>query len=129
MSLHTSPLDATHRALGAKLVPFGVGHADPVPDRHARRAPGVPGRRRRLRRQPPGHRAGRGHDALAALQGAFTSDLGKIGPGARSTHLLDEADASVLDDIIVWWVDGEQFDVMPNASNTSRSSRPSAGTT
>jgi len=34
--------------------------------------------------------------------------------------LLDESDASVLDDIIVWWVDDERFDVMPNASNTSR---------
>ena len=28
----------------------------------------------------------------------------KIGPGrAQYTHLLDEDDASVLDDIIVWW--------------------------
>jgi aminomethyltransferase len=26
----------------------------------------------------------------------------------------------VLDDIIVWWVDETRFDVMPNASNTSR---------
>ncbi len=26
----------------------------------------------------------------------------------------------MLDDIIVWWVDDERFDVMPNASNTSR---------
>jgi aminomethyltransferase len=26
----------------------------------------------------------------------------------------------VTDDIIVWWVDDERFDVMPNASNTSR---------
>ena len=26
----------------------------------------------------------------------------------------------MLDDIIVWWVDEERFDVMPNASNTSR---------
>src|SRR5205823_5816984 len=30
------------------------------------------------------------------------------------------SDASVLDDIIVWWVDEDRFDVMPNASNTSR---------
>ena len=122
MSLHTSPLDATHRALGAKLVPFG-GWDMPI-------------------QYPTGtlaeHRACRtgaaafdvshlgtvrveGPDALAALQAAFTSDLGKIGPGrTQYTHLLDEADASVLDDIIVWWVDDERFDVMPNASNTSR---------
>ncbi|MEO7398507.1 MAG: glycine cleavage T C-terminal barrel domain-containing protein, partial [Ilumatobacteraceae bacterium] len=36
------------------------------------------------------------------------------------THLLDESDGSVLDDIIIWWVDEETFDVMPNASNTDR---------
>src|SRR5438128_1825118 len=62
-----------------------------------------------------------GSGALERLQGALTNDLGKIGPGrAQYTHLLDEADASVLDDIIVWWVDDERFDVMPNASNTDR---------
>ncbi len=62
-----------------------------------------------------------GPDAKAALQRAFTNDLDKIEPGrAQYTHLLDEADASVLDDIIVWWVDDEVFDVMPNASNTDR---------
>ena len=55
------------------------------------------------------------------LQATLTNDLGKIGPGrAQYTHLLDDADGSVLDDIIVWWVDDETFDVMPNASNTAR---------
>ena len=45
---------------------------------------------------------------------------GRIGPGrTQYTHLLDD-DASVLDDIIVWWVAPESFDVMPNASNTDR---------
>ncbi len=62
-----------------------------------------------------------GSDAYERLQRAFTNDLGRIGPGrAQYTHLLDEPDASVLDDIIVWWVDAERFDVMPNASNTDR---------
>ena len=62
-----------------------------------------------------------GPGALDRLQAALTNDLGKIGPGrAQYTHLLDEADASVLDDIIVWWVDDQRFDVMPNASNTER---------
>src|SRR3954451_5732251 len=63
----------------------------------------------------------KGPDALERLQRALTNDLGKIGPGrAQYTHLLDESDASVLDDIIVWWIDDEVFDVMPNASNTDR---------
>jgi aminomethyltransferase len=62
-----------------------------------------------------------GADAHDRLQAALTNDLGKIEPGrAQYTHLLDADDASVLDDIIVWWVDDERFDVMPNASNTSR---------
>jgi aminomethyltransferase len=62
-----------------------------------------------------------GPEAFDALQAAFTNDLGRIGSGrAQYTHLLDADDASVLDDIIVWWVDDERFDVMPNASNTDR---------
>src|SRR5436190_15418147 len=62
-----------------------------------------------------------GAGALTALQAALTNDLNKIGPGqAQYTHLLDADDASVADDIIVWWVDDERFDVMPNASNTAR---------
>lgn len=60
-------------------------------------------------------------DAFDRLQFALTNDLRKIGPGrTQYTHLLDEKDGSVLDDIIVWWVDEDRFDVMPNASNTSR---------
>ena len=66
-----------------------------------------------------------GPDSYEVLQRAFTNDLSKIEPGrAQYTHLLDDADASVLDDIIVWWhpaSGGEAvFDVMPNASNTDR---------
>lgn len=62
-----------------------------------------------------------GPGAFDALQWAFSNDLNRIGPSrAQYTHLLDATDASVLDDIIVWWVDEERFDVMPNASNTSR---------
>jgi aminomethyltransferase len=62
-----------------------------------------------------------GEAAFDQLQRTLTNDLGKIGPGrAQYTHLLDDGDASVLDDIIVWWLDDATFDVMPNASNTDR---------
>ena len=61
-----------------------------------------------------------GSGAFDQLQAALTNDLGKIAPGrCQYTHLLAE-DGSVADDIIVWWVDDERFDVMPNASNTER---------
>jgi aminomethyltransferase len=121
-ALKHSPLDDAHRALGAKLVEFG-GWDMPL-------------------NYPAGtlaeHAACR-HDAVAfdvshlgtvrvagpgateCLQRTLTNDLHKIEPGrAQYTHLLDPTDASVLDDIIVWWLDDERFDVMPNASNTSR---------
>jgi aminomethyltransferase len=60
-----------------------------------------------------------GPDAFGALQRTLTNDLAAIAPGrAQYTHLLEE-DGSVLDDMIVWWLTPERFDVMPNASNTA----------
>jgi aminomethyltransferase len=54
-----------------------------------------------------------------ALQSTLTNDLRKVTPGrAQYTHLLND-DGFVVDDIIVWWVGTNEFDVMPNASNTS----------
>jgi aminomethyltransferase len=62
-----------------------------------------------------------GADAFASLQKNLTNDLTRVSPGrAQYTHLLDEVDGSVLDDIIIWWVSEDVFDVMPNASNTDR---------
>ncbi len=61
-----------------------------------------------------------GTEVFDLLQGALSNDLRKIGPGrAQYTHLLDD-DGSVIDDIIVWWLTDDVFDVMPNASNTAR---------
>jgi aminomethyltransferase len=122
VSLSTSPLDGAHRALGAKLVPFG-GWEMPLAYGTGTIAEHLACRRDAavfdvshlgtVRVTGPG--------ALDALQAALTNDLGKVSPGrAQYTHLLDADDASVLDDIIVWWVDDGRFDVMPNASNTSR---------
>ncbi|MHB1711700.1 MAG: glycine cleavage system aminomethyltransferase GcvT [Acidimicrobiales bacterium] len=55
------------------------------------------------------------------LQDALSNDLRRVGPGrAQYTHLLAVDDASVVDDIIVWWVSEDEFQVMPNASNTER---------
>ncbi len=118
--LRYSPLDAAHRALGAKMVPFGgwdmpLSYAGGTIEEHlACRSGAVMFDVSHL-----GTVRVTGADAFEQLQRAFTNDLGKIAPGrAQYTHLLDETDASVLDDIIVWWVESEIFDVMPNASNT-----------
>ena len=120
--LRTSPLDAAHRALGAKLTEFGgwdmpLSYPDGTIAEHtACRTGAVVFDVSHL-----GTVRVEGPEAHDRLQGAFTNDLGRIGPGrAQYTHLLDPADASVLDDIIVWWIDEATYDVMPNASNTAR---------
>ncbi|MDW3213039.1 MAG: glycine cleavage system aminomethyltransferase GcvT [Ilumatobacteraceae bacterium] len=118
-----SPLDAVHRALGAKMVPFGgwempLEYVGTIDEHLACRSSAVMFDVSHL-----GTVRVTGDGALDRLQAAFTNDLGKIEPGrAQYTHLLDETDASVLDDIIVWWHPGspDVFDVMPNASNTDR---------
>lgn len=120
-ALRHSPLDASHRALGAKLVPFGgwdMPLAYPtgtVAEHLACREDAVAFDVSHL-----GTVRVRA-DGFDRLQSSLTNDLSRIAPGrAQYTHLLDEADGSVLDDIIVWWRHDGDFDVMPNASNTSR---------
>lgn len=115
-----SPLDAAHRSLGAKMVPFGgwdmpLSYADgTVAEHKACRSNAVAFDVSHL-----GTVRVTGDGAFERLQSTLTNDLHRIEPGrAQYTHLLDENDASVVDDIIVWWVDAERFDVMPNASNT-----------
>jgi aminomethyltransferase len=129
MSLRLSPLDGAHRGLGAKMVPFGgwempLSYAGGTVAEHlACRNGAVVFDVSHL-----GTVRAEGRAAFGQLQGALTNDLGKVAPGrAQYTHLLDPDDASVLDDIIVWWVDDNLFDVMPNASNTDRVVRALAG--
>jgi aminomethyltransferase len=129
MTMRTSPLDDAHRALHAKLVPFGgwdmpLSYPDgTLAEHHACRHGAVAFDVSHI-----GTVRVEGPEALSRLQQAFTNDLTRIGPGrAQYTHLLDEADASVLDDIIVWWVGPDAFDVMPNASNTDRVTQALAG--
>jgi aminomethyltransferase len=123
MTLQRSPLDAEHRALGATMVEFGgwempIAYPSGTIDEHlACRSRAVMFDVSHL-----GTVRVEGGDAFERLQSTLTNDLAKVEPGrAQYTHLLDAADASVVDDIIVWWRpdDPEAFDVMPNASNTS----------
>jgi aminomethyltransferase len=115
-----SPLHAAHVALGAKMVPFG-GWEMPlsypwgtVAEHRACRENAVVFDVSHL-----GTVRVEGPEAFDHLQCSLSNDLRRISPGrAQYTHLLDES-GSVVDDIIVWWVDQERFDVMPNASNTS----------
>jgi len=117
-----SPLEEEHLALGAKLVAFG-GWSMPLSY-----PSGTLSEHRACREAAVAFDVSHlgtvrleGKGSLELLQRALTNDLGKIRPGrAQYTHLLDEVDASVLDDLIVWWISEDVFEVMPNASNTSR---------
>ena len=117
---HTALIDA-HRKLGAKLVEFGgweMPLAYPtgtIAEHQACRQDSVVfdvSHLGTVRVEGPG--------AVDRLQVALSNDLRRVAPGrAQYTHLLDDADGSVVDDIIVWWLSEFAFDVMPNASNTN----------
>lgn len=120
--LRHSALDAAHRTLGAKMVPFG-GWEMPLAYAHGTIAEHLACRQDAVAFDVShlGTVRVTGPRAYGNLQSTLTNDLAKVGPGrAQYTHLLDDTDGSVLDDIIVWWIDDETFDVMPNASNTAR---------
>jgi len=118
--LRRSPLDAEHRALGARMAEFGgwempIQFTSVLEEHRACREDAVVfdvSHLGSVRVEGPG--------AFDALQWALTNDLRRIETGkAQYTQLLDPDDAHVVDDIIVWWVEPEAFLVMPNASNTA----------
>ncbi len=120
--MHRSPLHDEHVRLGAKLVPFGgwempvAYETGTITEHETCRSGAVAFDVSHL-----GTVRLTGADAHDRLQHTLTNDLGRIEPGrAQYTHLLAEADASVEDDLIVWWRTDGTFDVMPNASNTQR---------
>jgi aminomethyltransferase len=110
----------THVELGAKIVPFG-GWEMPLAY-----ATGTVAEHLACRRDAVvfdvshlGTVRCDGAGMFDALQSTLTNDLTKVAAGrAQYTHLLND-DGFVVDDIIVWWVSEDEFDVMPNASNTS----------
>jgi aminomethyltransferase len=120
VALRHSPLDAQHRALGARMAEFGgwempIQYSGVLDEHRACREHGVVFDVSHL-----GSVRVHGAGAFATLQWALTNDLDRIAPGrAQYTHLLDPDDAHVVDDLIVWWTAPGDFVVMPNASNTA----------
>jgi aminomethyltransferase len=108
-----SPLDASHRALGAKITEFGgwempLSYPEGTLAEHNECRHGAA----MFDVSHLGTVRVEGVDAFERLQNVLTNDLAKIRPGrAQYTHLLDEADASVVDDIIVWWIHENRFDL------------------
>ena len=120
--MRTTALNTAHRALGAKLVEFG-GWDMPISYPSGTIAEHLACRNSAVVFDVShlGTVRVEGPSALSSLQKVLSNDLRKIAHSrTQYTHLLDPVTADVLDDIIVWWVAENIFDVMPNASNTER---------
>jgi aminomethyltransferase len=120
--VRTTALNAAHLALGAKLVEFG-GWEMPISYPTGTIAEHLACRNSAVMFDVShlGTVRVEGPAAFNSLQKVLSNDLRKIAPGrTQYTHLLDPSSGDVLDDIIVWWVAENIFDVMPNASNTDR---------
>ena len=99
--LRLSPLDGVHRAAGARMVPFGgwdmpVSYPTGTIAEHMACRQGTTvfdvSHLGSLELSGPG--------VFDQLQAALSNDLRRVRPGrAQYTHLLEEADASVVDDI------------------------------
>ena len=121
MELNKSPLHDQHLSLGAKLVEFGgwempISYPTGTLEEHYQCRNGCV----IFDVSHLGTVQVMGKDALAQLQYIFTNDLQKIAPGqAQYSHMLNEM-GHVVDDVIIWWLDKNHFEIMPNASNTER---------
>ena len=119
--VRVSPLHAVHLQMRAKMMDFS-GWSMPLHYRDGTVAEHLACRSRAAMFDVShlGTVQVKGQDAFAVLQRVFTNDLGRIESGrSQYSHLLDPIDGSVADDVIIWWLSDECFNVMPNASNTN----------
>ena len=118
--LHITPLNATHRALGAKMVPFAgwdmpVWYTSVVEEHLAvRQAAGL------FDVTHMGVYQAEGPDAGLFLDSVCGNDIGGLAVGESCyTHFLDQ-DANVLDDLLVYRRGIEKFLVVVNAANDDK---------
>jgi aminomethyltransferase len=114
--LRRTPLDAVHRALGARMVPF-AGYEMPVRytselDEHraVRSAVGL------FDLSHMGEVELRGPDALAFARYALVSEPGTLEPGQAQYSMLCATDGGVVDDLIVYRTDPAHL-IVCNAAN------------
>jgi aminomethyltransferase len=119
--LRASPLDAQHRALGAKFGPFG-GWSMPLEYAGG----GVTAEHRAVRESVGlfdvshlGTATVRGDGARALIDGLLTNDLARIGPGQAQYTLLCNDQGGVIDDLIVYVRADDDVLLIPNASNSA----------
>ena len=120
--LQTSPLDARHRALGAKMADFG-GWSMPIEYPGG----GVLREHEAVRQRVGifdvshlGKAAVTGPGAADFVNRCFTNDLRKVTPPkAQYTMCCDEATGGVVDDLIQYFKAEDDVFLIPNCANTT----------
>lgn len=119
-ALRRTPLYDRHVALGARIVPF-AGWEMPV------QYSGVIDEVKTVRTEAGlfdvchmGELHVSGPAALAWLNSVTTNDVARLRPGRAHYSLLLDQDAGILDDILVYCVDDQNYMVVVNASNTDK---------
>jgi glycine cleavage system T protein (aminomethyltransferase) len=118
--LKRTPLEAQHRALGAKLGPF-AGWLMPI------EYEGALAEHRAVRRDVGlfdlthlGKVEVTGPGALGMLQRMVTNDLTRIDVGEAQYNLVLNEGGGVIEDLIVYRLGEERYFVVPNAANAPR---------
>ena len=120
-ALLLSPLDDRHRALGAKMAPFG-GWEMPI----SYAAGGVVAEHTAVRTAVGlfdvshlGKATVAGPGAADFVNRCLTNDLGRIGPGRAQYTLCCNDSGGVVDDLIAYVVGPDDVFLVPNAANTA----------
>jgi len=112
-----TPLDALHRALGARMIPFAgwempVQYSSIVDEHRAvRTGAGL------FDLSHMGELWVRGPDAAAALDHALVTAPSRLAVGRAHYAMIAEPDGGVIDDLIVYRTGDTEFLVVANASN------------
>lgn len=119
-ALQHTPLEAEHRALGAKLGPFG-GWSMPIEYAGALKEHETV--RERVGLFDLTH-LGKvdvtGPGALGLLQRVVTNDVSRASVGEALYNLVLNEGGGVIEDLIVYRLDDERYFVVPNAANAHR---------
>lgn len=116
--MYQTPLDATHRALGARMVPFAgwempVQYSGIIQEHQAvRQAAGL------FDLSHMGELWVSGRNAGWALDAALVTTPSKLAVGRAHYSMIADENGAILDDLIVYRVADNRYMVVANASNT-----------
>ncbi len=118
-ALRRTPLHDRHVALGARLVPFAgwempVQYEGVIPEHRAVRADAGA-----FDVSHMGEIEVEGPTARDLLQATLSNDVDRLSPGEAQYTLLTNEQGGIVDDLILYRLDGHRYLIVANASNTA----------